>query len=310
MHTGPVPAPHALEWRPTHPTDLHQTLGSLRRGPGDPTSLVDPSRAIWRTTRTATGPATIRLTQPAAHVLRCEGWGAGAALAVAQAPELAGELDDPATFEPRLDVLREAHRRNPGLRIPRTAAVFEALVPAILEQKVITLQAHASWRRLVQRFGDPAPGPVPRPMFVTPAPETWATIPTWEWHRANVDPRRARTISNAARFAAKIDEAAAMPAEAAAARLRLFPGIGVWTVAEVAQRALGDADAVSVGDFHLSNYVGHALHGRDMTDDEMLEALAPWAGHRYRAIRLLFAAGVRGRPRRGPRLEFVDHRDH
>lgn len=303
-------APHALEWRPRHPTDLHQTAGSLRRGPGDPAYFVDASRAVWRTTRTVAGPATIRLTQPAREVLRCEGWGEGAALAVAQAPELLGERDDPAAFEPRLDLLHDAHRRNDGLRIPRTAAVFEALVPAILEQKIITLQAHASWRRLVQRFGEPAPGPVPRPMHVVPTAETWAELPTWEWHRANVDPSRARTISNAARFAAKIDEAAAMSTEAAAARLMLFPGIGPWTAAEVAQRALGDADAVSVGDFHLSNYVGHALYGRDMTDAEMLEALAPWAGHRYRVIRLLLAARVPGRPRRGPRLAFVDHRHH
>jgi hypothetical protein len=40
----------------------------------------------------------------------------------------------------------------------------------------------------------------------------------------------------------------------------------------------------------------------------MLEAMAPWAGHRYRVVRLLGAAGVRGRPRRGPRMSFVDYR--
>lgn len=303
-------ASHSLEWRPRHPTDLRQTLGSLRRGPGDPAFLAEPGGAIWRTTRTPEGPATLRLTQPAADVLRCEAWGPGAALAVAQAPELAGDRDDPAAFDPRLDLLADAHRRNPGMRIPRTAAVFEALVPAILEQKIITLQAHASWRRLVQRFGEPAPGPVPRQMFVVPDAETWATLPTWEWHRANVDPKRARTIVNAARFAARIDEAAQLTNEAAAARLMLFPGIGPWTAAEVAQRALGDTDAVSVGDFHLAKQVGHALYGHDITDDEMLEALEPWAGQRYRVVRLLLAAGALRRPRRGPRLAFVDHRAH
>ena len=67
-------------------------------------------------------------------------------------------------------LLDDAHRRNPGLRIPRTGRVLEALVPAIMEQKVITLQAHDSWRTLVWRFGDEAPGPTPRRMRVTPAP--------------------------------------------------------------------------------------------------------------------------------------------
>ncbi|QAY74843.1 DNA-3-methyladenine glycosylase 2 family protein [Agromyces protaetiae] len=287
---------------------MRQTVGSLRRGPGDPSFMTDASGSIWRATRTSSGLATLRLTQLPEGRVRAEGWGPGAGDVVAQAPELVGERDDTSDFDPILDVLRDAHRRNPGLRIPRTAAVFEALVPAILEQKVITLQAHASWRHLLNRFGEVAPGPTPRPMRVSPTPEVWAVVPVWEWHRAGVDPRRSATISHAARFASRIDEAARMSPADAAARLTHFPGVGPWTAAEVAQRALGDADAVSVGDYHLANYVGHALAGRDMTDDEMLEALAPWAGHRYRVIRLLGAAGLRGRPRRGPRMEFVDHR--
>lgn len=301
-------ADHALDWRPRHPTDLKQTLGSLRRGGGDPSFLFDAAGSVWRTTRTAEGDATLRLTRLDAQTLRCEGWGPGAAVAVAQAPEMLGDLDDPAGFDPRLPLLADAHRRNPGLRITRTAQVFEALAAAILEQKVISLQAHDSWRRLLTRFGGVAPGPTPRPMRVVPSPEVWRTIPSWEWHRAGVDPKRARTLQNAAGYADKLEAVVAMSPVDAAARLTLMPGVGPWTVAEVAQRALGDADALSVGDYHLSNFVGHALAGRDMTDDEMLEVLEPWRGHRHRVVRLLFAAGVPGRPRRGPRMAFVDHR--
>jgi endonuclease III len=303
-----VIAEHALTWSPRHPTDLLQTIGALRRGPADPTFHHDAAGAVWRTMRTEGGVATLRYTQPGPDELRCEGWGPGARAAVATAPSVLGEGDDPGDFEPGIRLLDDSHRRNPGLRIPRTGRVFEALVPAILEQKVITLQAHDSWRRLVWRFGEVAPGPTPRKMAVVPSPERWGSIPTWEWHTAGVDPRRARTIVNAARYAARLEEAAAMSAADAAARLTLLPGIGAWTAAEVAQRAFGDADALSVGDYHLSNYVGHALWGRDMTDAEMLEAMAPWAGHRYRVVRLLGAAGVRGRPRRGPRMSFVDYR--
>lgn len=308
VHTGAVIAEHALTWSPRHPTDLLQTIGALRRGPADPTFRLDERGAVWRTTRTDEGVATLRFTQPAVDELRCEGWGPGARAAVATAPDVLGEQDDPTTFEPGIRLLDDAHRRNPGLRIPRTGRVFEALVPAILEQKVITLQAHDSWRRLVWRYGDEAPGSTPRRMRVSPSPERWASIPTWEWHRAGVDPRRARTIVNAARYAVRLEEAAHMGRADAAARLTLMPGVGAWTAAEVAQRAFGDADALSVGDYHLSNYVGHALWGRDMTDDEMLAAMVPWAGHRYRVVRLLEASGVRGRPRRGPRMPFVDHR--
>ncbi|MGW9631746.1 DNA-3-methyladenine glycosylase family protein [Agromyces sp. NPDC055520] len=301
-------ADHALDWRPRHPTDLKQTLGALRRGGGDPSFLFDAAGSAWRTTRTAEGDATLRLTRLDAQTLRCEGWGPGAAVAVAQAPEMLGDLDDPAGFDPRLPLLADAHRRNPGLRITRTAQVFEALAAAILEQKVISLQAHDSWRRLLTRFGSVAPGPTPRPMRVVPSPEVWRTIPSWEWHRAGVDPKRARTLQNAAGYADKLEAVVAMSPVDAAARLTLMPGVGPWTVAEVAQRALGDADALSVGDYHLSNFVGHALAGRDMSDDEMIEVLEPWRGHRHRVVRLLEAAGVPGRPRRGPRMAFVDHR--
>ncbi|MGR0318520.1 DNA-3-methyladenine glycosylase family protein [Agromyces sp. ZXT2-3] len=298
----------ALDWRAPHETDVAQTLGVLRRGPGDPTFMRTPDGAMWRTTLTDAGAATLRVLQREVDLVRVEAWGPGAEAAIALAPSMLGERDDTTGFRTGIEELDVAHRRNPGMRVPRTARVMESLVPAILEQKVITLQAHASWRRLVLAFGSAAPGPVPRPMRVVPSADGWRGIPVWEWHRAGVDPKRAAVIQRVAARAARVEEAAGFAHGDAGARLTFFPGVGAWTAAEVAQRAFGDPDAVSVGDYHLANYVGHALFGRDMTDDEMLEALAPWAGQRYRVIRLMMAAGLRGRPRRGPRMSFVDHR--
>ena len=100
-----------------------------------------------------------------------------------------------------------------------------------------------------------------------------------------------------------------MTAADALARLRVVPGIGVWTAAEVAQRALGDADALSVGDYHLSAYVGWSLAGRPLDDAGMVELLEPWRPHRYRVVRLLECSGVR-KPRFGPRMTVQDHRSH
>ncbi|MFE5670301.1 DNA-3-methyladenine glycosylase family protein [Agromyces sp. NPDC056523] len=300
----------ALDWRAPHETHVVQTIGVLRRGPGDPTFVLGADGAVWRTTLTDAGAATLRVIQRGPDLVHVEAWGPGAEAAITAAPSMLGERDDTNGFRTGVDVLDDAHRRNPGLRVPRTARVMESLVPAILEQKVITLQAHASWRKLVLRFGSAAPGPVPRPMRVVPSASGWRAIPVWEWHRAGVDPKRAATVQRVAGYADRIEEAADLPRDEATARLTYFAGIGAWTAAEVAQRALGDPDAVSVGDYHLANYVGHALHGRDMSDDEMLEALAPWTGQRYRVIRLLMAAGLRGRPRRGARMAFVDHTAH
>jgi len=93
-----------------------------------------------------------------------------------------------------------------------------------------------------------------------------------------------------------------VPVDEALAELQTLPGIGPWTAAEVGIRALGDVDAVSVGDFHLPNLVAFALAGEARgTDQRMLELLEPYRGHRARVIRLLELSGIRA-PRFGPRL--------
>jgi len=64
--------------------------------------------------------------------------------------------------------------------------------------------------------------------------------------------------------------------------------------------ALGDPDAVAVGDFHLKHIMCWLLAREPRgTDERMLELLAPYAGHRGRVCRLAVVAGVTI-PRRGP----------
>ncbi|MFC6578716.1 DNA-3-methyladenine glycosylase family protein [Planomonospora parontospora] len=202
-------------------------------------------------------------------------------------------------------MLREAARRHPGLRICRTSRVLEALVPAVLEQKVVLAEARRAWRWLLLKYGGPAPGPAPEGMRVFPEPEVWRSIPSWDWHRAGAEAVRARTIANAARHAVKL-EAAGDSAELDRL-LRALPGIGAWTSAEVRQRSHGDPDAVSVGDYHLPSLVGWSLAGEKVDDAGMLRLLAPYRGHRHRVSRLLRLAGARP-PARGPRMPARDYR--
>ena len=296
-------------WRPRLPVDVRRTLAPLRRGAADPCHRTGPDGALWRTTRTVTGAATYRLTQRGPHEVHCTAWGDGAEQVIAGVADLLGGRDDPAGFEPDHPLLREVHARNPGLRVPRTGRVMEALVPAVLEQKVTGKQARDAWRWLLHRYGEPAPGPAPHGMRVPPPADVWRRIPSWDWHRAGVDPQRSRTVLAAAQVAPRLEETVGMAAAEAHQRLRAVPGIGVWTAAEVAQRALGDADAVSVGDYHLSQFVGWALLGRPVDDDGMVELLERWRPHRYRVIRLLECSGA-SKPRFGPRLTIQDHRAH
>ncbi|MDT0453869.1 DNA-3-methyladenine glycosylase family protein [Streptomyces hesseae] len=287
------------------PYDLGRTLGVLARGPGDPAYRVDADGAVWRASRTPEGPGTLRLTARAGEV-RAEAWGPGAGRLLDGLPALLGAGDDPAVFVPRHRLLHESHRRHPGLRLARTGLVLESLIPSILEQKVTSDEAYRAWRLLLTRHGEPAPGPAPAGMRVMPSPAAWALIPSWEWHGAGVDAKRSATIVRAARVAARLEEAAAMDDAPAAARLQAVPGIGPWTAAETLQRSNGSPDAVTTGDLHLPRIVGYALTGTRGTDDEgMLDLLAPYAGQRHRACRLILLSGVT-LPRRAPRFAVRD----
>ena len=297
-----APAPARVRtWVPEGELDLGLVLGPLRRGPGDPTFRAMPDGSVWRATRTPAGPGTLRVSARGAEV-RGEAWGPGAEWLLEQLPELLGAADDPSVFVPRHRLVALARHRRPGLRLTRTGLVMESLIPSVLEQKVTTDEAYRAWRLLVRKYGEPAPGPAPGRMCVMPDAETWRLIPSWEWHRAGVDNKRASTILRAVRVAARLEEAVRMPPAQAQARLEVVPGIGPWTSAEVVQRSHGAPDAVTVGDLHLPGIVGWALAGdRDADDSVMLELLEPYAGQRHRAARLILLSG-RVPARRAPRM--------
>lgn len=308
-----------VAWVPPRPLDLLLTLGPLRRGAGDPTLLIG-AEGVWRGLQTPDGPATQHLRRNGAEVL-ARHWGPGATWAAQRVGALLGEGDDADGFD--ADALhRTSHHpevprawdlmRRRGWRVPASGEVFAALVAAVLEQKVTGLQARRAWRQLHGQHAEPAPvAPgMPPGLMTTLTPAQAARIPSWDWHRAGVDPRRARTIVALCPFGGRIDQCRDLPLDRARARLESFPGIGPWTASEVLQRALGDADAVSFGDLHLPGQVVYALTGDEHGDDEALErVLRPWAGHRYRVVRAVEVSGVT-RPRRAPRLSVQDHRGH
>jgi 3-methyladenine DNA glycosylase/8-oxoguanine DNA glycosylase len=281
--------------RPPGPLSLPLTLGQLR---GRDACLHLCAGAAWRATRTAAGPATLQLETCGGEVV-ARAWGAGADAALGQVPQLLGFDDEPEAFAPRPGLVRELHRRSPGLRIGRTGSVVEALVPTVIAQRVAGAESARSYRSLVRRHGEPAPGPFG--LRLPPEPAVLADLPYWVLHRCGIEQRRADTIRRVAARAARLETATALAPADAARLLTSVPGVGPWTAAEVAQVALGDPDAVSIGDYNLPHLVGWALAGeRRATDERMLELLAPYAGHRARVVRLLERSG-RHPPRRAPR---------
>lgn len=283
------------------PVSPDLTLSPLRRGRGDPCYHDAPDGAIWRTSLMRSGPVTARIIRSAPDAVECEAWGSGATEFTETLPVQLGADDDASGFGPEEPTIAAAHRRVPHLRLGRTDRVLESLIPAVLEQRVYGMDARRAWRALVTRFGSPAPGPAPTHMRVPPPADVWRRIPSWEFHRANVDPGRARTIVGCAQRADSLERLAARVPEQARLAMMSLPGVGEWTAAETAQRAFGYADALSVGDYHLASMVGWRLLGRPIDDPAMVELLEPLRPHRHRAVRLLEVTGPAHAPRRAAR---------
>ncbi|GAA2153248.1 3-methyladenine DNA glycosylase/8-oxoguanine DNA glycosylase [Humibacillus xanthopallidus] len=288
-------------WRSDREIHLRAQLGVFRRGAGDPTMRWGADRSVVRASQTPEGSGTLHLLgRPDGAEVEALAWGPGAAWLLEHVPALLGADDDPSGFEPVHDLVAEAWRRFSFWRVPRSGLVFDALAPAVIEQKVTGQEAFAGYRMLVRRFGAAAPGPFAG-LMAPPTAAGWATIPSWAWLQASVDGARSRTVVRAAGYAGRLEEGARVSVAEAHRRLRALPGIGVWTAAEVAQRALGDPDSVSFGDYHVAKDIGWALTGTPVDDEGLAELLEPYAGHRYRVQHLLGLAGHH-RPRRGPRM--------
>lgn len=266
-------------------------------------------RELWWATDTPQGSGTLHVvvqpplspTTSCSTDVRVEGFGPGGEWVVSQAPALLGGADRPEQFQPAAGLVAELHRRAP-VRFGRTDRVFDALVAAIIGQKVPVVLASEALRRLTRRFGEPAPGPTPRPLTMRPTAERLAGVSVVEFHQVGLERKRAEIIRAAARRARALEQAGLVGPAELHRRLLTIPGVGRWTSALVRVAALGDADAVAVGDFHLAHHVCWALAGEPRgSDARMLELLEPYRGQRGRVVALLRGAGYAA-PRRGPRL--------
>lgn len=285
-------------WRPPFPLDAMATLRPMWLGPGDPQTRLEGGR-LARATRTPEGPATLLVEQIGEEVLG-KAWGPGAEWLLEAMPRLLGDGDQPQRLVARHPVIADLQRRRPGLRLLLSDNLFEVLLPAIISQKVTGLEARRSHRQLIRGWGEPAPGPLG--LMLPPTAERLAATPYWAYHPLGLERRRADTIRAAAAVADRLQSGADDSYAEGRRRLLAVPGIGEWTAAEALRLALGAADAVSIGDYHIPNMVSWALAGEPRADDaRMLQLLEPYAGQRARVVLLLESGGPRP-PRYGPRL--------
>ena len=279
------------------PLDLRLTLGVLREGAGDPCLRLSSADAI-RATRSPEGPATIELQVRGAE-LAARAWGPGAEWALDHADDLVGLHDDHGDLRPAHRLVRDLLLRLAGLRLGRTLAVFEILVPAIIGQRVSGREATHSYLALVGRFGEPAPGP--HRIKLPPSAEALAGLGYYDLHPLGIERQRAETLRRAAVEAPRLERSVSGEPTLLRRRLEAIRGVGVWTSGHVVRTAVGDPDAVILGDWNLPHTIAYALAGEERaTDERMLELLAPYRGQRGRIQRLI-ATACGPAPRRGPR---------
>lgn len=287
------------------PVDLTRTLGPLRHGRYDPTVRLGPG-GMARASHTPDGPVTLQLELDGDRV-RAEAWGPGAGWALEQAPHLVGVHDDLTGFEPdRHPAVAKATHRRPGLRLTRSGRIDDLLVPTILGQKVTSQEAFRGWFAMIRAWGTAAPGP--HDLRLPPTPAEIASHPYEDFHPLSIERKRADIVRRACSRFDRLQEAVTLPRDEAHARLTALPGLGPWTAGILMRVAMGDPDAVEVGDYHIPNGICWHLAGEPRGDDaRMMELLEPFAGHRGRVVRLVTSA-LGGAPKYGARMRVGDIR--
>jgi 3-methyladenine DNA glycosylase/8-oxoguanine DNA glycosylase len=306
---GPPYAWQAIE----APRSLRRTLGAFSAGRGDPTTWLSPGRFVFATL-TPDGPATVllRWTADPAPVgddgLDAEAWGPGAGWLLDRVDALTGAHDRAIAFDVADPVVTRALSATRTTRIGATGTLWHHLLPTVIAQRITGGEAARQWAQLCRCLGEVPPGPddVVAAMRLPPSPESLRRRPAWWFHRLGIETKRARAITEVAAHADRLWSWSAAGPEASSTMLQRIPGIGPWTVGSALGPALGDTDAVPVGDFHIPHAIAWALAGEPRaTDERMLELLAPYHGQRGRVA----AAVVRTNgtaPKFGPRRRIMN----
>lgn len=270
-----------MTYRPSHPLDIgFAVMGAktVRRRAG----------VYWWTTETPHGAAVVAF-RAGSGVVRADGWGPGTDWAFTRLPALLGAADDPSGFPTDHPTVRALSERVGAVRIGATGRWYEALATAAIGQRVVTADAGASRRHLCRHHGDRVPAG-PSPTF--PSPAVLLRLSDHDFHAAGIERSRARVLRIAAKYADRVERLDGVPAAEATDWLQRLPGVGPWTTGLTTAVAGGDTDAVPIGDLHIPDMVSYALTGTKGGDEGMLEALAPFAGHRQRVVRLVKMTGI------------------
>lgn len=193
-------------------------------------------------------------------------------------------IDAKLAEDPKLAALVTRMR---GMRVPGTLDPFELVVRAIFGQQVSVSGARTSLSRFTARFGTPLdpPGGGITHLFPSAVQVTEVPPDAYEMPRG-----RAEAIRRVAELvvAGELDLSAGAPPDETLHLLGEVRGIGPWTLAYVAMRALRDSDAFMAGDLGVRK--GFEVLGLPSTGKAILERAEQWRPWRGYAVMHLWHA--------------------
>ena len=281
---------------------IHLTVGMLRNGKHDPTTMIDADN-LWRASYTPDGPGAVHITGLSTSQVDAVAFGPGGNWLLTTVEDMLGHTDHVPHIESCHHVVTQAQQRYGDFRFPRSHNPYHELLPAVLGQRVTAIEAMRQWRDLCVDLGEKAPGQL-QTLHLPPSPEAILKTPYFVFHQYGIEQKRAMALKNVARhfpWLMQLSQQRDISPSQRTQELTKIPGIGQWTAATSGAVAFGDPDALLVGDFHVKNNVSYALTGRARgSDEQMVELLRPYDGQRARVVKWLDLYGIRA-PKFGPR---------
>ncbi len=272
------------------PIDALRTFALQRFGSYDPTATFDRN-TLRKAFSTPRGLCVVSIAKTTTGI-SIEAAGADEEAVLADLLDAFRADDGYATFAPEHPLLAKLHRTVGGLRLVRVPWRFDTAACTILQQRVTVREALQQWRRIAMRYGERAGD-----LHVFPSAERVARMESWRFEELGVDPKRTRALHALAFEAHRRN----LFAETNVARVRKvmmsIRGIGPWTTESTLGFGYGDPDALPLADLHIPHLVCWALAREkhetgERADARMVELLEPYRGQRFRAMRLLMAAGI------------------